>query len=140
MSAVAVPISSAERLLFDDDPPLNFSFSSSNAVTTSSSSSQIYCKLGGIHTFNHGDDDDEKFLIAIFFVMHDIGLARCSSQLLPRSSGFNSTPHTKSNRIKLASTARRNRCGGGGGATATVPHKTRQAKQGRPKIASEIIP
>ena len=26
-------ISSAERLLFDDDPPLNFSFSSSNAVT-----------------------------------------------------------------------------------------------------------
>ena len=27
MSAVAVPISSAERLLFDDDPPLNFSFS-----------------------------------------------------------------------------------------------------------------
>ena len=34
MSAVAVPISSAERLLFDDDPPLNFSFSySSNAVT-----------------------------------------------------------------------------------------------------------
>jgi hypothetical protein len=93
--------------------------------------------LGGIHTFNHGDDDDEKFLIAIFFVMHDIGLARCSSQLLPRSSGFNSTPHTKSNRIKLASTARRNR---GGGATATVPHKTRQAKQGRPKIASEIIP
>ena len=126
---------SAERLLFDDDPPLNFSFSSSNAVTTSSSSSQIYCKLGGIHTFNHGDDDDEKFLIAIFFVMHDIGLARCSSQLqqlLPHSS----TPHTKSNRIKLASTARRNR----GGATATVPHKTRQAKQGRPKIASEIIP
>ena len=136
MSAVAVPISSAERLLFDDDPPLNFSFSSSNAVTASSSSSQIYCKLGGIHTFNHGDDDDEKFLIAIFFVMHDIGLARCSSQLPPRSSGFNSTPHTKSNRIKLASTARRNR----GGATATVPHKTRQAKQGRPKIASEIIP
>jgi hypothetical protein len=95
--------------------------------------------LGGIHTFNHGDDDDEKFLIAIFFVMHDIGLARYSSQLqqlLPRR-GFNSTPHTKSNRIKLASTARRNR---GGGATATVPHKTRQAKQGRPKIASEIIP
>ena len=86
-------------------------------------SSQIYCKLGGIHTFNHGDDDDEKFLIAIFFVMHDIGLARCSStpQLSVHTVSFSHsrlTPHTKSNRIKLASTG----------------------KVGRPKIASEIIP